>query len=174
MSDRELNDWRALTVFHLCKLDDADARNEYIDVCTGPIAKGIVSVLGSLSTQAPGILEDELRNILNKAVRLSQLMRRQRACWSVRHPADLALSQSARMMLFDHVYMEDKDDDEEEMADEGSQPPKPVKIVIFPGLHKQGNADGDHFDVESCVARSLVRCGEPLRKISQRGNVHEK
>ena len=100
------------------------------------------------------------------AQKLSQLIRCQRASWQVRHPS--------RRIIAPIVVT-----DEDGTVREYDLPPKPwrlefdpecmkdqaqdyeggkatVDMVLAPGLWKQGDVDGERFDVESCIVPSLV------------------
>lgn len=112
-------------------------------------------------------LEDELEGILFQAVRLSQTLRCQRACWSVRYLGSGAHASSKPglangSVFFDGDSMHDIHGDEDsDGEDVRTHYRKIVEIVVSPGLFKRGNTDGERFDVESCIEPSEVKCKRP-------------
>jgi hypothetical protein len=123
-----------------------------------------------------------LENIFETAVRFSQLLRRQRACWSVCFPhsrmvANIVAGQNQCAMnertssrahidacWYDPLTMEDTDEDgmeHEEDAFHHSRPvnvAKQVQLLITPALFKRGNADGEKYDIQACLVKSIVKC----------------
>jgi hypothetical protein len=123
-----------------------------------------------------------LENIFETAVRFSQLLRRQRACWSVCFPhtrmaANAVAGQTQRTMnetlpspaptdacRYDPLTMEDIDEDgmdhEEDAFHHSRQVnvAKQVQLLITPALFKRGNADGDKYEVQACLVKSIVKC----------------
>lgn len=93
-----------------------------------------------------------------KATQFSCTVRKQRAYWTVKYLPTAGHNPT----VFDPATMEDMDedeDDEEEEEEERKGKQKVVKLFVFPGLYKRGNADGEHYNIESCVLRALVKCG---------------
>jgi hypothetical protein len=115
-------------------------------------------------------LHDRLLNILTEAMIFSQLLRRQRACWSINGapPAPLPGSDRNGVQLppirqrtvFNRSTMKDIDEFEEDYGDDHGVPPKDVELFITPGLFKRGDADGEHFETDSCIAPIQVLCFE--------------
>lgn len=114
-------------------------------------------------------LEDGLRNVFVTAMEFSKLIRRQRACWTIRSP-NLLGGKSRRLstgdenpQVFDPCWMEDNDStgneyDELEDEDPANDARKVVEIVVAPGLFKRGDADGENYDTETCIVQALVQC----------------
>lgn len=106
-------------------------------------------------------LYEELRPILLSAMELSQLLRCQRAWWTVGY----VKSQDGKMMEFDKSVMNDKegnDRDESQTIDDRVK--KMVEIVVTPALFKCGDSNGERFEFESCVEPHEVKCKElPMR-----------
>lgn len=125
-----------------------------------------MGVIGNLvAPEKRGALEDTLSTVLLQATKLSQALRCQRACWSIRHLGDAIHQrrQSGRpdeFILFDEATMDDKHGDEDSDEEDG-QSEKIVEIFITPCLFKSGNSDGERFDVETCFERSEVKCRAP-------------
>ena len=111
-------------------------------------------------------LEDDLLEILFGAVKFAQLLRRQRACWSVRYFGHVIqrswkLKYSQNPMFFDEATMYDKDEDEDSDGKKVQLPFKRiVEIVVSLGLFKRGNTDGERFEYDSCMEKSEVKCGK--------------
>lgn len=73
--------------------------------------------------------------------------------WSVRLPLAAEAGQS---LEFNAETMQDidtrgGDDDEMEIS-------KVVSLIVFPGLFKRGDTNGEHYDTETCVVKSMVKC----------------
>lgn len=115
---------------------------------------------------APRQIEDHtLSTVLLQATKLSQTLRCQRACWSVRHLGD-AIHQRRKsrrpheLVVLDEATMDDKHGDEDSDEDDG-QSEKIVEIFITPCLFKSGNTDSERFDVETCIEHSEIKCRTP-------------
>lgn len=114
-----------------------------------------------------------LKAILLDAVRFSQLLRCQRASWTIRYPQSIVrltktsdgscqpLDNQSNPFLADPNFVEDvdeDDDDTEEIEHVSTHDLKIVQIKIFPALFKRGNADGEHYERESCMLKSKMKC----------------
>jgi len=113
------------------------------------------SILEMISTWAKPTedlqkIEANLKGIIQKAIDMALVLRKQRACWSIKFPPPPA--------IFDDKIMEDIDGDDEGDGDEGEMViDRGVALFIFPGLYKRGNADGEHYDIESCLVKTKVQ-----------------
>ena len=129
---------------------------------TGCCAR-IMSLVGDwATTEDPKILEEDLLAIIFSALRLAQMLRCQRACWSIRHlgsaiPGSL---QADRPIFFDSETMVDKHMDEDSEEDSPTRYRKIVEVIVTPSLFKRGDTDGERFEVESCVEKTEVKCRE--------------
>lgn len=168
---RELHDWRALTAGLVSKFDASSKTGRGMEGYVSECSRQIMDLIGPwVGLDKRQKLEEELLGILLQAVKLSQILRCQRASWSVRHviganSQDPGLTAPDMPTFFDEVVMDDKhgDDDSE---DDSSTPrgQKIVEIVVSPGLFKRGNTDGERFEFESCVEQAEVRCySQPAR-----------
>ena len=168
VSHRDLNDWRALTTKLLSRLDipssTTEAVQKYIESCGRYILAPIAGWTMETNRQK---LEDELLGILSGTLKLSQKLRCQRACWSVRHlvtgpRVPLSTKQPEQLMMLDARAMRDINGDEyDDVAGRGRAiVRRVVEIIISPGLFKRGNTDGQGFDTETCMERSEVKCRE--------------
>lgn len=123
-------------------------------------SRQIMSPIGSwVDLDVRKKLEEYLMGILLQAVELSQILRCQRASWSVRHVVDAKspnpglTTSDEPLYLNEDIMDDDSDDDARKPRDR-----KIVEIVISPGLFKRGNTDGERFEVESCVEKAKVKC----------------
>lgn len=170
---RSLNDWRALTAELLSATDqDATDRHhkvEYLHLILKPILKLAAFWASDQDRKHMG---QQLLTIFERAVDFSQMLRRQRASWSIRYPVDAASSARSpthrQALPFDRDTMEDIDDDDEEEEEgpesKGSARPKLVDYFIEPALLKRGNMEGGNFDMETCACRAVVVCRGRMTK----------
>ena len=102
------------------------------------------------STEDLRRIEANLQGVIQKAIDMALVLRKQRACWTVRFPSPPA--------TFDANIMEDIDgDDEDGEGEERMAMDRHVALFIFPGLYKRGNAGGEHYDIESCLIKTKVQ-----------------
>ena len=169
ISLRELNDWRALTATLISKLGASSRTGKGMESSVTDCANRIMSVIGHwILPEESRALGEGLEKILFQAVKLSQTLRCQRACWSVRHLGESIAADSAHVsatapVFFNEVTMNDMHggaDSDDDMPQHKYR--KLVEIVVTPGLFKRGNTDGERFDIESCVERSEVKCRLPI------------
>jgi hypothetical protein len=84
--------------------------------------------------------------ILKSSYDFSRLLRRQRACWTVKSLIEPG---------FDPNRMDDMNDN----ADFGDpRSGEPVEMYVCPGLFKCGDADGEQYDCELPIIKPLVKC----------------
>lgn len=162
ISLRSFNDWRALTVELISRLDLGSVASQEGDAYVSELAQNIMRVLSSF---APDDVKEEIRlglmQVLNASIEFSRFLRRQRAAWwvvgalpakAVEHtPKSIRLPQN-----FDSRYMKDEDADDDEMEQKEL---RTVKLFLAPGLIKRGNIDGDGYETQDFVVPILVTCG---------------
>lgn len=163
IGDRELNDWRALTVELLTK---ATGEKATLPEDTSVYLKRLEAfVMRLMAPWAAGDTRDNFRNlsnILKDAVKFSQRLRRQRPCWSVRFPwidsTPEEIAQGNITLLYKPDTMRDPkfDDTKGRLAEMRNLP---VEFVVFPRLWKRGTLEGDQFDSESIVKKAEVVVG---------------
>ena len=175
VSQRDLHDWRALTATLISKLNSSSNTGKGMEARVTECGRRIMSLIGIwVAVEDRRMLEDELLVILLQAVKLSQTLRCQRACWSVRHPSSAVqgtLSAGDCLVFFDDGTMNDKHGDEDSDGENiQTSYKKIVEIVVSPALFKRGNTDGERFDVESCVEPSEVKCKRPSIGAGQAGS----
>jgi hypothetical protein len=152
IGDRELNDWRALTVELLTK---AAGGNVTLPEDTRVYLALLETFVMRL--MAPWAASDDtfrnLSNILKDAVKFSHRLRRQRPCWSVRFPEEIA---EGNITLFydPHTMLDPKIDDKKGGLAEVRD--LPVQFVVCPQLLKRGTLEGDQFNRESIVMKAEV------------------
>ena len=184
VSYRHLNDWRAMSIVRLMASQPAADMKATIEAISIKMASIMLENSGwQLDTRTPeavkaddphilaGIWEfEEVRlsfaAIIADALRQSQLMRCQRASWTVKHPTMRV--QKPNIVTDEHGekirHMPEPGPwklqfDPRTMIDQGKDYEDGealVDLVLAPGLYKRGDKDGERFDVESCVVPSLV------------------
>jgi hypothetical protein len=102
--------------------------------------------------------EDKLYGIFIGAVQLAQILRRQRALWSVRLPCVPGWGPGApgpvQPLRFNPIAMEDeRNNDDVSMEDLKT---RYVEFIVAPALYKRGTMNGERFDREEAVCRSAV------------------
>ncbi|KAL8706629.1 MAG: hypothetical protein Q9225_007930 [Loekoesia sp. 1 TL-2023] len=167
ISLREFHDWRALSTNLASKQgvsNKSDKSSEaHIRNCMAQIFAAVVPFAPE---RRRAQLEHDLFGILHQAVELSQMLRCQRACWSVRHVVPPPSSSFDIPLLLNEFTMEDIDGDMAGGDDLASTAKKTVSIVVSPALFKRGNTDGEQFDVETCVVKAEVNARPPARQAS--------
>lgn len=104
---------------------------------------------------------ENLSDILKEAVEVSNYIRSQRPCWSVRFPRTYiptAAEIAAKKTIwhpYDPYTMRDRQFDDFK-GDWGKLRKYFVEFVVSPGLYKRGSLEGDHFDTESIVKKAEV------------------
>lgn len=165
-----LHDWRAFTVELLSKGDrghgpEEDMNKHLYDVCQ-PLLDALQPWTSPDSR--PEVAE-QLHRILRDAVKFSQVLRRQRASWSIRNLSATAARRDAAAeggggggdggrCKFVAGVMRDVDDEGYSSDEQGGFGVRYVSMLIEPGLFKRGNADGENFEIESCMSAALVLC----------------
>jgi len=142
----ELNDWRAFTVSLLSRTEPIPKLQERTYAIARIFASQLMVMISEWAkpTETRETLELSITVILQKALEFAMEIRKQRAYWSVELPC--------RSTEFNEEVMENVD------ADEVDHTRKVVELYLFPGLYKQGNADGEHFDVKRCFVKGKVKC----------------
>lgn len=98
--------------------------------------------------------ENKLYDIFVSAVQLAQILRRQRALWSVRLPWVPGASGPAQPSRFDPFSMEDERNNDHVSIEDLKT--CCVEFIVAPALYKRGTMNGDRFDKEEAVCRSAV------------------
>ncbi|KAF8415363.1 hypothetical protein EV426DRAFT_630027 [Tirmania nivea] len=150
---RELNDWRAFTVGLISRIEaTATATAQTGSVTTEQHIASVLRITSAWAKRSGDgqLIKEGLKKIMLLAMQLALMLRKQRACWSVKFPPPSA--------TYDPQCMSDigaEDEDDENREKKGME--RQVLLWIFPGLYKQGNADGEHYDRESCIVKSTVK-----------------
>ncbi|KAJ3457159.1 hypothetical protein FSOLCH5_011745 [Fusarium solani] len=169
-SDEEIDqssyhEWRTLTLalldkrFHSCPWTQDTM--ETLDGIMQTTLE-VIRPLGSPTADMAELKRTLLQNVFVPAVELSQVLRRQRAYWSVQFPhvmatKDLLSDEHTQPYIFKPDQMADIDSSDEE-ADTRGQCLKSVDIIILPGLYKCGDNDGERYEIESVVEKAQVSC----------------
>ncbi|KAI0517989.1 hypothetical protein F5B22DRAFT_87347 [Xylaria bambusicola] len=153
LSMSDFNQWRSLTMTLLFKKypsisDDAwcfmseNARDAVHDIA--PIIPRV---------DRDAAVKHLIETVYRPALEFAQLLRRQRALWSVRFPCLMTVGRSS---IFNPACMKDSDDDEEEPRQLDAQ--RYIEIVSTPVLYKSGNIDGKQYDEENVVEKAEISC----------------
>jgi len=156
IDDRELNDWRALTVELLAKAAGEKATlPEDTSVYLKCLETFVMRLMAPWAAFGMGDTRNNFRNlsdILKDAVKLSQRLRRQRPCWSVRFPRrtptpeEIAQGNITLLWYKPDTMRDPKVDDTKGSLAEVRN--LPIEFVVFPRLLKRGTLEGDQFDKE--------------------------
>ncbi|KAF4419187.1 hypothetical protein FACUT_11542 [Fusarium acutatum] len=153
-------EWRALTLSLLCKAFPSYewTKDAYHDL--KQILEVVFMVLRPLAS--PTANQEELASLLLEgvfieAIKLSQMMRRQRAYWYLSFPETEQRSDS-QLVFRGEEMAEDGHDDGEDDEGQREDYERDIDMVILPGLHKKGNHDGLHYDVEHVAIKAEVLC----------------
>ncbi|KAI0118625.1 hypothetical protein GGR51DRAFT_497110 [Nemania sp. FL0031] len=157
----EFNQWRSLTMSLLSKKYPgvSEEATNLLEERVGHALRPILSAVPMADMEHAK--QKLIENVYKPALELSQLLRRQRALWSVRFPyANSQSRNGSNTPVFNEVFMKDTDDveDEGEPGHHDVRTLKWVDIVVTPLLYKSGTIDGKQYDVENVVERAEVFC----------------
>ncbi|KAJ8131337.1 hypothetical protein O1611_g2289 [Lasiodiplodia mahajangana] len=157
----EFNQWRSLTMSLLFKKYPgiSEETTRLVEESARHALQPILSALPRADREPAK--QKLIENVYKPALELSQLLRRQRALWSVRFPyANYQSRNGTNTAVFNEVFMKDTEDqeDEDESGRHDARTLKWVDIVVTPLLYKSGTIDGKQYDVENVVERAEVFC----------------
>ncbi|QDS68465.1 hypothetical protein FKW77_010832 [Venturia effusa] len=156
---RKFHNWRALTAELLSMQEGQGSSTERAQKSLRKMANQVITVFQSWAVDRGVLqeLEDTLYMIYCEAVDFSQVLRQQRASWSVKFPQRRIVPGQPDIggLGFEPHYMRDEKDREEgrERKDLLQQA---VELVITPALNKRGTANGDQLDVECTFTKASV------------------
>ncbi|KAH0368177.1 hypothetical protein KCU65_g4235, partial [Aureobasidium melanogenum] len=158
LPDGKVNDWRALTFHLFSMLKQTDSMNGLVQAEIHKICDSITTLINpwcqaDLDHQQ---VHQELFDIFDEGVRISQLLRQQRAYWTIRFPQVIRTNVSAPggVLPFDRAWMEDE-------CFEDTMSQGMVDIVVTPAVFKKGNADGE--SLSNTYGHSQLKTGHPVR-----------
>ncbi|KAI1123683.1 hypothetical protein F5Y10DRAFT_269827 [Nemania abortiva] len=144
----EFNQWRSLTMSLLSKKYPGISE-EATSLMEESARHTLRPILSAISTADREHAKQKLiESIYKPALELSQLLRRQRALWSVRFPyANFQSRNGSNTAVFNEVFMKDTEDteDEGESRRHDVRTLKWVDIVVTPLLYKSGTIDGKQY-----------------------------
>ncbi|KAH7081491.1 hypothetical protein BKA63DRAFT_210163 [Paraphoma chrysanthemicola] len=170
ISYRSFNDWRAFTAELLTKAVATDSLHEKSDDRARRIVREAVSDVMDVVrpwhvTGDPEDVradEDQLYRIFRDAAQFAQLLRRQRALWSIRFASRprLPVKDETRTgpLMFDPSSMKDDRGDDEDMSLEAMKKCY-VDIIVMPALYKRGTMNGERFESEEAAVPAIVVMG---------------
>ncbi|OJD33675.1 uncharacterized protein BKCO1_2800034 [Diplodia corticola] len=146
----KVNDWRALSFQLLPEPECGSETGRSAPQWLQEECKRVFSVIAPWvkSGKALPEVEDQLLCIFQQALSISALLRRQRACWTLGFPG-IQQARTADLLLFDSAYMKVEDR-------EASKTLETVEVVVTPAVYKQGNAEGEFFNVITCLDKAAV------------------
>ena len=138
VSLRDLHDWRALTTNTIARLETSSNIGKGMEAhLTRCISRIMSFVQEWVPFEILKTLEKDLQAIFIEAVSLSQTLRCQRACWTVRHTELPSVKNIPA--FFDEMTMEDiHGDDDTDTEDMHMTYRKIVDVIASPALYKQG------------------------------------
>lgn len=146
-----LNQWRALTLSILKREADQKLQAETAVIIDALVAKAnsILDAITGVDTKATAARDQGLRQLVNSAIDMSQLLVVQKAIFRVNMPEILP----HQRVLFDATTMEDiGGEDEESLSD------REICCVTFPGIIKQGDETGGQLQWRNVIAKASVLC----------------
>jgi hypothetical protein len=162
ITEREYQTWRSYTMSLLSRtcVTIKDPSSSVFEKQSSEILQAIWEVLGTwlpASEHAP--TREGLGRIITKAIKIMQLLRMQRAYWTIAYP-DWHPIRTPPKLLFNPLTMVDRGTNQGGVGEipQESLRNRTVELVIRPALFKRGDASGNKFDVESCPVRAEVQC----------------
>ncbi|KAF2624865.1 hypothetical protein BU25DRAFT_460707 [Macroventuria anomochaeta] len=161
VSYKSFNDWRAFTAELLGRATSTQGEKP-TDQVRAAVANAVSEVLEVVTVwHKTGAAEDleadknELHRIFIDAVQFSQLLRRQRALWSIRFPS----RPEAGSLRFNPMFMFDpRDEDEDDMEELRKCY---VELIATPILYKRGTMNGEWFESEEAVRLAEIVMMKP-------------
>lgn len=149
-SDEPVNQWRAATL-SLLKRDP-----EQLNFDTTGFAESIVTrtnrVLGSITDAAGSEARDTaLRVLINNSIELARLMVVQKARLKVYMPEILPHQQ----VFFEADTMEDIGGEDEDSLDG-----REISCVVFPGVMKFGDENGQQMQFRNVICKARILCSQ--------------
>ncbi len=142
MPYKSFNDWRAFTAELLGKTVNIN-NGRPVDQMQTLVKLAVSEVMELIEPWHKGgtpetlkIDQDKLRGIFVSAVKLSQVLRRQRALWTIRLPRAAEGGKAAPQLKFDPTSMEDERNNEEVSMEELRT--LCVEFIVTPALYKRG------------------------------------
>ncbi|ORY19537.1 hypothetical protein BCR34DRAFT_582240 [Clohesyomyces aquaticus] len=165
LSHRELNDWRALTIELITKLGKHEHEEEEEEPgaerkCETPFDE----LLDRLPAWVDDRSKEELLCILGEAVKLSRVLRQQRACWTVRFlPHYYCRNEEGKLVKKARTFAPDLMVADYVKDDSGPPPMKghALLFVLTPLVCKRGDIRGENFDSEEVKQKAAVVLNTP-------------
>ncbi|OJD35963.1 uncharacterized protein BKCO1_14000150 [Diplodia corticola] len=154
ISLRDFHNWRSLTAHLAAQIQLPISEEENIEVALSDGAEGAMEAISPwVDQEAVPDIEARFIDLFKQALRLSTILKQQRAHWWFDWPREKRRGEG---LMFDPNTMLDVRGNDERLGAEELRV-QPVELVLSPALYKRGNAAGEHFDKDGyCVAESLV------------------
>ena len=157
---KSFNDWRAFTAELLGKAVQVhdgrpiDQTSTLIELAVSEVMEVVRPWHKGGTPETLKADEEKLYGIFISAVQLAQVLRRQRALWSVRLPWAPGMPGPAQPLRFNPISMEDeRNNDDVSIEDLKS---RCVEFIVTPALYKRGTMNGERFDREEAICRAAV------------------
>jgi|SRR5579871_2210697 len=151
---KEFRSWCAKTTMLLARKIDNKCVQSHITKAVTEIGNGLRPFLTS---EKPNTWV-ELQEIVDIAVSLDLEVRKSRAIFEFKLPCD-PITTETYGFPYDRWIMESQEKFPKQKN--GMM----VELVVTPYLMKTGNADGDAYDIETILSKSISICTETRRKI---------
>jgi hypothetical protein len=162
ITEREYQTWRSYTMSLLSRtcVTIKDPSSSAFEKQSSEILQAIWEVLGTwLPASDHASTREGLGQIIAKAIKIMQLLRMQRAYWTIAYP-DWHPIRTPPKLFFNPLTMVDRGTSQGRVSEipQESLRNRTVELVIRPALFKRGDASGNKFDIESCLVRAEVQC----------------
>lgn len=144
-----VNTWRATTLSIIRKEAPQKLETE-ITAVVESVVKQINSIMTAISDTQPSEPRDQsLRGLVKESIELSQLLRIQKAVFTVVMPS----LEDHQKTMFDPESMEDMGGEDEDSLSE-----REIRCVTFPGIIKAGDENGERSYLKNVVSKIRVLC----------------
>lgn len=144
-----MNQWRSATLSIIQKDATQKLQSETTAVVEGVVSQvnRIMDAIGDLRNT--GSRDQSLRSLVNSSIELARLMRGQKAEFSIMMPS----IEGHQRTMFNTDTMEDIGGEDEDTLIE-----REIRCVVFPGIVKYGDENGERSHLRNVVAKIRVLC----------------
>ncbi|KAE8445489.1 hypothetical protein EG329_013379 [Mollisiaceae sp. DMI_Dod_QoI] len=144
-----MNQWRSATLSIIQKEAPQKLQSE-----TAAVVEAVVNYVNRIMDSMGDLQHTEsrdqsLRSLINSSIELARLIRVQKAEFSVMMPS----IEGHQMTMFDPDSMEDIGGEDEDTLNE-----REIRCVVFPGIVKAGDENGERSHLRNVVAKIRVLC----------------
>jgi hypothetical protein len=144
-----MNQWRSATLSIIQKGASHKLQSE-----TSKIVDGVVNLVNKIMNSIGDLQHTEardqsLRSLVNSSIELARLVRIQKAEFGIMMPS----IEGHQQTMFDSNTMEDIGGEDEDTLNE-----REIRCVVFPGIVKSGDENGERSHLRNVVAKIRVLC----------------